>query len=103
METISYLIPDRPTLKKGPQDSLDYGFDWAQWLANENNDAIASVQITGTGTLSVSGVAHQAGVVACVVAGGAAGSTERLTCRITTNASPARVVERSLWLEILQR
>ena len=103
MEGISYLYQGRPTIDKDPQAQLDYGFDWTDWLASSGPDTIAAFSVSTTGGLTAASVAHAAGVVTCVVSGGSVGVAATITCSITTTGPPARVDERTIWVNVVQR
>ena len=101
---ISYLYPDRPSIDKAPGAAadLDYGFDWAAWLA-PLGDTIASATVTASGGLTVSNVAYNATQVSCKVTGGTVGVEAVLTCVMVTAGAPVRTDTRSIWVRVVQR
>lgn len=87
-----------------PQANLPFGFNWADWLANENNDTIASFQVTapadvilGTDTKAPT---ESDGVVIFWITAATAG-VHNITCRITT--SQGRTDERTKRLTVRDR
>ncbi len=101
-ETFSEIGVYRPSISKDPDATLDYGFDWTDWLAG--GESIA------TWTVTVNGVTKEAEdrvgpVVTVWVSGGTPGpsSIATITCAITTDASPARTDNRTIYLKIQER
>ena len=88
---------------KDPDDSILVVFDFAG-LTNgtglsdflEAGESIASYVLTPQTGITVAGDSSTANTVSCIVSGGSNGSTYTLACRITTDASPARVIERTM-------
>lgn len=89
-----------PTIRKDPDATLDYTFDWTAWLA-ASGDTIAEVVWTAGDGLTVESTTHTTQTATAMVSGGAAGSTVGLACRITTTGG--RVDERTMNLRIIQR
>lgn len=89
-----------PSIKKDPDATLDYTFDWSAWLASAG-DSIADVAWTADTGLTIESQTHTTQTATAVVSGGAAGSVLGLTCRITT--AGGRVDERTMKLRIIER
>lgn len=82
-----------------PQANLDFEFDWSQWL--EDTEQITTQTVTSDGDLTVSQVTQTGGVVKCWLSGGTLGSTQRVTCHITTNMG--RQDDRTLSVRVVDR
>jgi hypothetical protein len=108
----SAIIVDPVTGKKSTiksdDSSLDYPFNWADWLAG-CDDSYSSHVITvwnppGVTTPLTASVGTQSGgVITTMIAGGTIGQTHSVTCKITTAATPPRIDERTLWVKIKAR
>lgn len=92
--------------KKQPVEVLDYEFDFSLWLA-DRADTIQDVTVTAAPlgsssatSLTISNVSHAAGVVRFYVAGGSDGIKYEVTCTITTAASPPRVKQDELVINV---
>lgn len=106
------MVETYPTYKKDPQSTLDYAFDWkpltngqdgaiSDWLAV--GEAIASHVITSQAGITVENSAEANGIVTVWLSGGTADIDYLVTCRVTTDSSPARVDERSIVIEVRER
>lgn len=107
MATIdTYTISgEKATIVKDPEADLDYSWNWSAYLAKVG-DSLASVQfiIEGEDTLLTQHDAGFAGSLAIVwLAGGTAGKTYRVTCRITTTNVPSRRDDRSIFVKVKPR
>ena len=91
-----------PTLKKDPNSTLDYTFDWEAWLT-PLGVSIASVSWVLSSGLTQVATANTLTTATVYVSGGVAGSEETITCRITTTGATPRVEDRSVTLRIVQR
>ncbi len=91
-----------PTFKKDPNATLDYVFDWQDWLT-PLGVSIASVAWVLSSGLTQVAVANTADTATIYVSGGTAGTNETITCRITTTGATPRVEDRSVTLRIVQR
>lgn len=100
-ETLSEIGNPRPWIRKDPSATLDYTFDWTDWLT-ENGDAIASYSVSVDGVTKDTDSRVGAQVTAWV-SGGTVGDVASVTCRVTTNSTPARVDERTIYLRIENR
>lgn len=69
---------------KSPTETIDYDFDFADWLA-DREDSIASFSVTLDAGLSlVSSSLANSGIVRAFVAGGTAGRLYRASALVTT-------------------
>lgn len=87
---------------KDPDSTVDYTFDWTDWLGGDiitaatvNPDVASGVTVVGTPTWT-GGKA-----VTCWLTGGNLGTTAHVVCHITTAA--ARTEDQTLTLAIRQR
>lgn len=80
---------------KGADDTLDYVFDWTQWLAG---DSIASCSVTCTG-VTVASHSNTANKVTCWLSGGTAGQSYEVACSVTTTVG--RVAKRYALLAVV--
>ena len=94
------------TIDKDPDELLDYPFDWTEFL-DEVSDTIATagpgivpVLFTVTGA-TLDSQQNSAKVATAWVKGGTAGTTAKVSCRITTTGG--RIAERSINLKIRER
>lgn len=104
MATIeTYVVSaGKATIKKDPNATLDYSFDWTAWLALAA-DTIASVVWIKDAALTVVSQSFTARTATVFLSGGVAGTVLSLTCRITTNSTPPRVEDRTVYLKIVER
>ncbi|MCX5864918.1 MAG: hypothetical protein NTW42_07575 [Deltaproteobacteria bacterium] len=90
-----------PSIQKDPAATLDYSFDWTEYLA-AIADTIASKVITVSAGLTKASDAVAGGVVTAWVSGGTeGGAAETVSCKITT--AGGRVDERTINLIIKGR
>lgn len=87
----------RPTIKKDPDATLDYTFNWIDYLA-ALDDAIASVEFILDEGLLQTLVSFSDMTATVWISGGIVGQTHRVTCRITTQGG--RIDDRSIFLKI---
>lgn len=103
--TVSYS--GRKSSIKDPAATLDYPFDWSDWLAEVGDtilDATATVDDFGaTVPLVIESLTKFAGIVTIFVSGGQVGHFHDLTVHIITTSTPARIDERTLRLKIKER
>ena len=111
MATIdTYVISgSKATILKDPNADLDYSRDWSDWLA-EVGDSIASVLhviTTKEGLAAPELTQHDSGFTGTRtvvwLAGGNVHTTYRVTARITTNSTPPRTDDRSIFVKVVQR
>ncbi len=88
------------TILKDPDATLDYEFDWEDWLT-PIADTIASVAWVLTDGLTLVSDSNTAMAAIAFVSGGVEDDIEVLTCRITT--AGGRIEDRSVNLKITHR
>jgi hypothetical protein len=99
----------RKSAIKDPNSTLDYSWDWRDWLAQVGDSIVTATFIVtdpegATTPLVVASSVHFDGMVTAFVSGGTVGKTHKLTCRITTNSTPTpRTDDRSLYIIIRER
>ena len=84
---------------KDPQASLDYSFDWTDWLGT--GEIISSSTWTVPAGLSKGAEVTTSTVSTCRISGGSAGTNYTVTCQITTNTG--EIDQRSLQLVVQER
>lgn len=90
------VIAGKVTFVKDPNASLDYPVDFADWLGT---DAIADHAVTVDGvTLDSSSVVGT--WVIPWISGGTVGERGSATIRITTNSTPPRIDDRTIYFRI---
>jgi len=92
----------KATIKKDPDDDLDYTWDWTEWL-DTVTDTINTYSIITSGTVtetssSVDGTQKK---VTAFLAGGTLDEQHIVTCRIVTVGG--RTADRSIYLNIRTR
>ncbi len=94
-------------IQKDPDATLDYPFDWTQWLALNPGEAIASVEFIVDPSLTIVDQGFDGTTATVWLKGGikpASGANKlRVTCRITTTNVPAWIDDRSVFVEIVDR
>ena len=93
-------VGTRVTIKKDPNATLDYPFNWSDWLT-AISDTIASVTWTLDTSLTLVSSSFTAVTATAFISGGTAGTTVSVACKITT--AGGRIDERTIWLKIVQR
>jgi hypothetical protein len=84
---------------KDPNATLDYGFDWSQWL--QDGESISSYIITaGCGINKASDTNTSASVIVWLTSG-CAGNRYSVACKITTSAN--RIDERTIKIDVRER
>jgi hypothetical protein len=105
----------RPWYDKDPNDTVEVGQVWADWLGELGEaETLSSVAWTAPSGLTVSSgavnaeprvindVSYPIGTVALVtLSGGSLGDTYRVTCRATT--SLGNIIDRSFWVRMVER
>jgi len=92
-------------IDKDPSATLDYSLDWTEYL-EDLGDSIASATVVADPLLTVVNVSHDLQTVTAWISGGAGSSSTaalQVTFRITTNHTPPRVDDRSIYLKIKER
>ena len=101
IETYDLTNPERPTIVKDPDATLDYSQRWTEWLAMVS-DSIISASVQADAPLIVVGGAEiDGGIVSAMISGGTPLQVHRVTFTIVT--SGGRTDQRSLFLRIRQR
>jgi hypothetical protein len=92
MTTATYYLDGkgRQTINKDAGATLDYTFDWTDFLT-PIADTIASVTATATGMTLVGGPTFTGNVVTVWATGGVVGTPASLTVTITTSSTPPRI------------
>jgi len=83
-----------------PQESIDYAFDWSDFLASGETISASSWASSST-ALAIGTVAATTDTTAAFVSGGVNGGVYRVTNRITTNQT--RIAERSVIVRVEER
>jgi len=108
METFDISAAGKATITKDPDAVLDYTFDWTDWLlavtdtilsaeAIVENDTVCDVTVDDTE------VTDMDTKVVVWLSGGIIGKTATVRCRITTNSTPARIDDRTIYVKIKAR
>lgn len=93
--------PKKPKGIKDPDATIDITFDWGPWLLDAGGDTIADcVFITEGGLVDVGSQTRDDNKAATVFVSAGLAGTASVTCRVTTASSPARVVDRTVYLTI---
>lgn len=77
------MTPINDTHVKDPDASLPYEWDWSAWLSD--GETITDTVITADAGITVGAPIEALGVVTVRISGGTAGTTYKVTCRITTS------------------
>lgn len=98
----------RQNFSKDPNEVLDYTIDFASLLDTANDETIASVAWSASGSGLTIGTGDYAATnddtsATVWLSAGTVGTTYSVTCRATTDATPARVFERSISVRIVDR
>lgn len=83
---------------KDPDASLDYSIDWTNWLTGTEIIASSTWESSNGATIESSSYTDKVSTV--YVSGGTLNTICRLTNTIETNASPARIDQRTITLLI---
>lgn len=86
---------------KDPDSTLDYTFDWSDWLAD--GETIASQTVDTETGLTEESIAASSSAVTVWVSGGTVGNQYSVACKITTDNNPARVDERTIDIAVKQQ
>jgi hypothetical protein len=99
--TETYVVSaGKAKIKKDPNATLDYSFNWAPWLAIVT-DTIASVTWVKSVGLTIVSQSFTGTSATAFISGGVLGALESLTCRITT--AGGRTEDRTIFLQIVER
>jgi hypothetical protein len=86
---------------KDPDATLDYKFDWSNWLTG--SEIISSFALDVPSGLTLDSSSNDNTSVTAWISGGTVNTKYAVGCEITTNSSPARVDERSITIKVRQR
>lgn len=84
---------------KDPAATLDYVFDWSDWLVDD--DAIASHTVTADTGITVASSTATTTHVTVWLSGGTAGTWYTVQCRITT--SGGRTDDRTISIRVMEQ
>ncbi len=84
---------------KDPDATLDYHFDWSDWLAS--GETISSEVITVPSGITLDSSSETSGVITVWLSGGTAGAYYLVACKITTSAT--RIDERTMRIIVKTR
>lgn len=99
-QTYDVTDPNRPKISKDPNATLDYTWNWANWLT-PLTDTIASHEIIVPSGLTLLSSADNGTRVIAWISGGILGTSYEVTCRITTVGN--RVEDRTILLSMKER
>ena len=86
------------SLAKDLYDEEDYLFDWTDWLDGSN---IVSALVEATDlTVDSQDIVNLSQGVTCRLADGTLGETSVISCKISTDDVPARLVKRSVSMTV---
>lgn len=90
---------------KDPDATLDYKFDWSNWLDSDNNEVIDSFTIDADSGITVdsSSATDSNTSVTVWLSGGTASVTYAVRCEVTTDSAPARTDERTIHVRVAER
>lgn len=88
---------------KDPQATLDFGFDWSQWLSDSDNETITSYTITISpcGLNNLYATSTPSGSVIVWLSSGSPSTRYLVSCLIET--SGCRVDERTINIDVKNR
>lgn len=92
-----------PTFRKDPDSQLDFGFDWSGWLETGDSITDSSWEVDSA-DVTIVGDEFTDTKTKVWLSGGAAGTSYRVTNRVTTAGGAfSRIVDRSFLLRVLER
>jgi hypothetical protein len=105
MSTETYVITGtgtdtKATIVKDPDATLDYIFDWSQWLTLVADTISTNTIVAETG-ITVGAHTNSTTAVTIWLSGGTAGTTYKVTCRIVT--AGGRTDDRSIYIKVKER
>lgn len=106
IETFVISSNGKAVIKKDPDATLDYFFDWTDYLALIGDTILtATIVLTtpasATNPLTKVSQSTTTTTVRVFVSGGLLGATESITCRITT--AGGRVDDRTVYLKMVTK
>lgn len=87
------------TFIKDPDATLNYTFDWSQWL--ENGEVIQTSVFTVESGLTNSGDSNDTTTATITLSGGTVGESYTVTNRVTTNGG--QIDDRSITISIAEQ
>ena len=94
--------PKKPRAPKDPDATIDFSFNWTPWL-QDVADTIATHTILTTDGLTNEGSQVNGDLVTVFLSAGNPSKRGEVTCRISTNSSPPRIEDRTIYLDIESR
>lgn len=88
-----------PAFNKDPDEVLDYGFDWSNWL--EDNDTISSSSWTVPSGITKNSSSNTITTTNVFLSGGTAGKAYDITNRIVT--AGGRTADRTMTIIVRER
>lgn len=85
---------------KDPAAEKDYWFKWADWLTDTEIIASTTLTVEAGLTLDATSIEDTSTSVLGFFSGGTHGERYSVTCEITTDASPARIERRTIYIEV---
>ena len=89
---------DIPVRYKSPGGSLDFGFDWSDWL--EDGEVVTAVTAEVSSGITIGTSSFTDTKTKSFISGGAVGGTYNMTHQITT---ATRTDERSMTIKVINR
>lgn len=86
---------------KDPNATLDYGFDWSQWLDIGETISDYVIVTSPCGIVNLYSTSTISGSVVAWLTSGCAGTRYSIACKMTTSAS--RVDERTIKIDVKER
>jgi hypothetical protein len=86
---------------KDPNATLDYGFDWSQWLDNGETISDYVIDTSPCGIVNLYSTSTITGSVVAWLTSGCVGTRYSIACKMTTSAS--RVDERTIKIDVKER
>lgn len=92
----------RRVFSKDPDGVKPFWFDFTRWL--RTGEAIATADVTAAVgiTKDSSNVIDSGTRVIVVLSGGTVGARYPIQCRVTTDSSPARVTDKTMYVDIIE-
>lgn len=90
-----------PSYIKDPNAVLDYGFDWSDWL--EDDETLATATWTVPTGITKDSQDESDSVTVIWLSGGTAGKDYYVSCKITTSNDPVRTDERRMKIRVRER
>jgi len=100
--SFDFTNPLRPWIYKDPDATLDYSWDWSQWLTEAADTYLShTIIITGNGGVTMNSSREASGVVTAILTGGVPHKNSKVTCRLTTVGG--RIEDRTMVLKVTNR